>query len=219
MRARGRHVGVDERQRCLTFLISARLLTYPDQGLLDDLATLRAATAELPEAIADPLRAELDRVESEELLRSQQLYVSTFDLKRRCCLYLTYYLNGDTRRRGVELWRFQQTYRQARMNVTGGELPDFLPVLLEFAADGGDALGAAAVLLAEHREGLEVLQSALEGLTSPYAPVVAVVTAVLPELTPTQRAAADQLVAHGPPTESVGLEPFNLTDITVGARS
>jgi len=219
MRARGRHVGVDDRQRCLTFLIAARLLTYPDQGLLDELATLRAATTQLPEDVAGPLRTALDRTESEELLTLQQQYVSTFDLKRRCCLYLTYYLNGDTRRRGVELWRFQQTYRRVGISVTGGELPDFLPVLLEFAADGGDALGAAALLLAEHREGLEVLQSALEGLTSPYAPVVAVVAAVLPELTPTQRAAADRLVAHGPPTESVGLEPFNLTDITVGARS
>jgi nitrate reductase delta subunit len=219
MRARGRHAGVDERQRCLTFLIAARLLTYPDDVLIGDLAVLRAATTELPEDVAGPLGAALDWTESEELLRLQQQYVSTFDLKRRCCLYLTYYLNGDTRRRGVELWRFQQTYRHAGMSVTRGELPDFLPVLLEFAADGGDPLSAAAVLLAEHREGLEVLQSALASLTSPYAPVVAAVTAVLPELTATQRAAADRLVAQGPPTESVGLEPFNLTDITVGARS
>lgn len=209
----------ETRQRRVIFLLAARLLSYPDQDLLNEVELLGKASHEVADEFGRPIRAELARMTSEKLLSLQQEYVSTFDLKRRCCLFLTYYLNGDTRRRGMALWRFKETYRLAGMSVTHGELPDFLPVLLEFAAEGGDSEQAAISLLDEHRQGLEVLHAALAGLKSSYAPIVAVVIEALPQLTTAQRDAAALLVAQGPPTESVGLEPFTLTDITVGARS
>ena len=212
----------DRRERAIVFLVASRLLSYPDDDLAAALPMLRAATDTLGPGSAgahDDLVAAFEHLESTPLLAAQQDYVSTFDLKRRCCLYLTYYLNGDTRRRGMALWRFQETYRRAGQRLTSGELPDFLPVLLEFAAADDDADAAALTLLDEHREGLEVLVAALERFRSPYASVVHAVVQVLPELTAEQRAAAARLVAEGPPAELVGLEPFSVTDVSLGARA
>lgn len=214
--------GATRHDRAVVFLVAARLLAYPDDDLVADLPVLAAALGRVgPGAArsAGDLARVVDHVATTALLESQQHYVSTFDLKRRCCLYLTYYLNGDTRRRGMALWRFQETYRLGGMRLLSGELPDFLPVLLEFAAGDADTEAAALSLLDEHREGLEVLVVALDRFASPYAGAVRAVVDVLPELSASQREAAAQLVAQGPPSEHVGLEPFSLTDISAGARA
>ena len=127
-------------------------------------------------------------------------YVETFDLRRRCCLYLTYYRDGDTRRRGASLAALKARYRQAGLELVGGELPDFLPVMLEHAAatSSGD-------LLAEHRPGLELLRMALADRESPYTRVVEAVCATLPGPAPRDRAQALRLAQTGPPTETVGV--------------
>lgn len=210
------------RLRRAAYVIASRLLAYPDDQLLAELPLIKSVSSRLPPNVRQRLDLYFDAITDRPLLRLQAEYVSTFDLKRRCCLYLTYYLNGDTRRRGNALWRFQETYRWADWKVTGGELPDYLPALLEFAATSPDAESAALSLLDEHRHGLEVLRAALARFRAPQEHVIAALFEMLPELSPAQAAAAALLVAQGPPAESVGLEPFNpfnLTDITIGARS
>jgi nitrate reductase delta subunit len=204
--------------RLMIDVISSRLLMYPDDQLIDELPLIRQGVATLPSHIRVHFDRFFSEIEGKTLLELQEKYVAVFDLKRRCCLYLTYYLNGDTRLRGMALVRFQATYAQHGFQNETGELPDFLPMLLEFSAHGGDAARAAEALIDEHREGLEVLRVALEKVESPQRHIIAAVLATLPELTSAQRAAARLLVAQGPPTESVGLEPFMLTDITTGAR-
>ncbi len=204
--------------RQLADIISSRLLAYPDEQLMAELPTIRAGVERLPARVANPLNKYFAAVDGMTLLELQAKYVATFDLKRRCCLYLSYYLNGDTRRRGMALLRFKETYLQQGFTVDDGELPDFLPLLLEFSAHGGDAAKATEALIDEHREGLEVLQAALAKVQAPQQHVIEAVLATLPALTSAQKAAARLLVAQGPPTESVGLEPFMLTDISTGAR-
>lgn len=106
--------------------------------------------------------------------------------------------------------------------MNNGELPDYLPVLLEFAAVDEQSELAARELLQEHREGLEVLRAALEKFGSAAVHVVDLVLGMLPALTEPQREAAMKLVAQGPPTEIVGwatLEPFNAADERIGARA
>lgn len=204
------------------FIVASRLLAYPNQQLLTDLPAIRQVAASLPPQSRDLAQRHIAALEGRELLDLQAEYVSVFDLKRRCCLYLTYYLNGDTRRRGMALWRFQETYRMAGWSVNNGELPDFLPVLLEFAAAGEEPELAARHLLQEHREGLEVLRVALAKFDSPATHVVAMVLSMLPELTEEQHEAALKLVAQGPPAEDVGwitLQPFSSVDDSIGARA
>ncbi|NUT43716.1 MAG: nitrate reductase molybdenum cofactor assembly chaperone [Thermoactinospora sp.] len=172
---------------------AAHLLAYPDERFHRRLPLVR-------EAAGPRFSAFLARVAAmgEEELAAHD--VETFDLQRRCCRYLTYYTDGDTRRRGASLAALKQRYRTAGWELMDDELPDFLPVMLEFAAL--DPSGLA--LLGEHRIGLELLLAALRELDSPYAEVVGVVCAALPPLTSAERAAVRRLAAAGPPAESVG---------------
>ena len=204
--------------RLLIDVISSRLLMYPDEQLVDELDLIKKGVASIPPDVRVHFDRYFAETDDKTLLEQQEKYVAVFDPKRRCCLYLTYYLNGDTRMRGMALVRFKETYARNGFASDTGELPDFLPMLLEFGSHGGDAALAAQALIDEHREGLTVLHAALEKVESPQRHILAGVLATLPELTDAQRAAARLLVAQGPPTETVGLEPFMLTDISTGAR-
>ncbi len=105
-------------------------------------------------------------------------YVEMFDLRRKSSLYLTYYLHGDTRRRGMALLTLGRRYRAAGWNTEGGELPDHLPVVLEFAALAGPGGGEAP--LRQHRRGVELIHRALTDSDSPYRHVLAALLTLLP---------------------------------------
>ncbi len=86
---------------------------------------------------------------SDHLMDVQRHYVETFDMRRKCSPYLTYWTHGDTRNRGMALLHFKEAYREAGVTIDEQELPDHLAVVLEFAACNDAELGNA--LLAEHR--------------------------------------------------------------------
>lgn len=195
-----------ERHKQVAYAAISALLRYPDEQLARDLPLLQAAAGMLPAHAGRPLLRLIAHLASQPLLSLQAEYVATFDQRRRCCLYLSYYKDGDTRRRGAALWRFRDTYRQAGFRPVGSELPDYLPMLLELAASGGDGEATAAGLMNEHREGIRMLHSALEARQSPYAGAVQALEAVLPPADPHVIAAAARLARQGPPAELVGLE-------------
>jgi nitrate reductase molybdenum cofactor assembly chaperone NarJ/NarW len=184
--------------------VASYLLAYPDRALVGRVPLLRAALAE--QGVHD-LDAFLDHVESTALADLEREYVDVFDLSRRHALYLSYWTDGDTRRRGEVLARFKAAYRSSGFLVdTSGELPDYLPMVLEFAAIADPEAGEA--MLREYRPSLELLRIGLTEDCTPYAAVVAAVCATLPGASPKDRAAV-QAMAGGPPTESVGLEPYD----------
>ncbi|RBY78401.1 nitrate reductase molybdenum cofactor assembly chaperone [Blastococcus sp. TF02-09] len=185
------------------------LLGYPDEELVARLPLLRAAVAPLPAALAGPLGHVLDHVETTPQARLQADYVETFDLRRRCCLYLTYYVYGDTRKRGMALLQIKHLYTRAGLTLDEGELPDHLAVVLEFAATGDVRRGER--LLTEYRAGVELIRLALEERSSPYADVLRAVCATLPPVEAGDREAVLRLAREGPPTEDVGLDPYGAT--------
>jgi nitrate reductase delta subunit len=189
--------------------VASLLLGYPDDGLLERLPLLRAATAPLPAPLAGPLGRFLDHVETTPLTELQAAYVETFDLRRRCSLYLTYYAYGDTRKRGMALLQFKHLYGRAGLVLDDAELPDHLAVVLEFAATGDAVRGER--LLTEHRAGLELIRLALEEQGSPWAAVLQAVSATLPQIDAADRQAVLRLAQQGPPTEEVGLDPYGAT--------
>ncbi len=182
------------------------LIGYPDEQLLAQAALLRAATSVLPGELRVPLVRFIDHLERVPLPELAVDYVETFDHRRRCCLYLTYFANGDTRKRGVALLAFKQAYQRAGLVLTDSELPDHLSVVLEFGATADHA--TAWNLLLDHRAGLELLRMALRDAGSPWADVAEAVTATLPPLRGAERDAVARLIAEGPPDETVGLAPF-----------
>jgi nitrate reductase delta subunit len=153
---------------------AALCLTYPDDDFRARLPLLREAAPQLREftdhaALTSP----------EELAAH---YVEVFDFKNRHSLYLSWWRDGDTRRRGMSLLRFKDLYRAHGLEFTGEELPDFLPAVLEFAARTGDT-----DLLLEHRDCLEELRARLTDFGTPYASVLDAVCATLPTAQPGAR--------------------------------
>ncbi|MFF3492830.1 nitrate reductase molybdenum cofactor assembly chaperone [Streptomyces sp. NPDC002795] len=175
---------------------SALCLTYPDEEFYQRLPLIRAA--------APPLAPFVEHAEATPMQDLAAHYVQVFDFKNRHSLYLTWWRDGDTRRRGMSLVRMKEVYRRHGMEFTGEELPDFLPAVLEFSAQEG------TFLLEENRAGLELLRFALTDHGTPYGVVLDAVCATLPGPSPKDRAEAQALARSGPPQEDVGLEPFAL---------
>jgi len=182
------------------------LMDYPDEALLAKVPMLRAAAEKLPPSLARSIEGFLGHLESTPLSELQQDYVETFDSRRRCNLFLTYFAHGDTRKRGMALLRFKQTYLRSGFLLDDAELPDHLCVVLEYAATIDQRLGRELML--DHRAGLELLRLSLRDLGSPWSSVIDAVCATLPPLRGDQRDAVRRLAAEGPPEEEVGLAPF-----------
>jgi nitrate reductase delta subunit len=187
------------------------LLSYPDEELAAQLPLLVMQIDELAPEAARPLTRFVQHALTVPTLQLAEHFVETFDLKRRCCLYLTYYAHGDTRQRGMALLEFKSAYRRAGLELGPDELPDHLAVVLEYAAI--DPAGGRQLLL-DHRAGIELLRLALEDARSPYADVLRAVTATLPALGGDEREAVHRLAVQGPPTEEVGLAPFGPPEST-----
>ncbi|GAA2048887.1 nitrate reductase molybdenum cofactor assembly chaperone [Catenulispora yoronensis] len=166
------------------------------------LPLVRSALAAVGGRAARQLTGFVDRVAALPAGELAAHYVEVFDFKNRHSLYLTWWLDGDTRRRGASLVELKATYREAGLDFADTELPDFLPVVLEFTAATGDR-----ALLLRHRPGLELLRLALAEHGTPYADVLGAVCSTLPGPSPKDRAAARALAAAGPATETVGLDP------------
>lgn len=139
----------------------------------------------------------------EELARA---YVDSFDFVRQRSLHLTYHLHGDSRQRGLGLLQIKTAYREAGLEPEISELPDFLPVMLEFAAMAPVPSGRD--LLERHRPAIELIRDSLANEDSPWVELFDVVREELPGLSKRQIARIRRLAANGPPTEEVGLEPF-----------
>lgn len=131
-----------------------------------------------------------------------QAYVRTFDVRKDASLYLTYPVLGDTRDRGVALARLKALYRAAGFEAAGNELPDFLPLVLDFCARARD--DQARYVLTEVRAGIEVLHRALSADGSPYASLTAALRSVAPKANRSHARAAQTFAERGAPLERVG---------------
>jgi len=207
---------VTDTERRLALQAASLVLGYPDDALRARLPLLDEVARRLPDASGGPLARVVRSLQDTDLHDLQRAYVDTFDLRRRCCLFLTYHAHGDTRKRGMALLRFTHAYKSAGFELVPDQLPDDLAVVCEFAATGDLAAGLA--LLAEHRAGLELTRLALADLRSPWLDAVDTVRAVLPDPGPQDLQRALDLARTGPPEEEVGLEPFGPPEHTGVAR-
>ena len=187
------------------YKLASVLLQYPTMALFDGLGQLDAAAAGAsPRATREAFGRFLAWLRATPPTEVAQHYVETFDLRRRCALYLTYYRYGDTRNRGMAMLAFKTAYRAAGFKPSDAELPDYLPLVLDFAAlaPGGEKL------LRGHRTDLELLHRALAAVRTPYADVAGAVCARLPGLARRDVVLVRRAWEKGPPAEEVGLEPF-----------
>lgn len=184
--------------------LASVLLQYPTQALFAGLDALAAEAARCRKPAREPFGRFLAWLAATPPGEAAGHYVATFDLRRRCALYLTYYRHGDTRRRGMAMLAFKTAYRAAGLAPSEEDMPDYLPVVLEFAAL--DSRGEA--LLRRHRADLELIRRALSEAGTPYASVLDAVCACLPRLGRADLMRVRAAWEQGPPGEEVGLEPF-----------
>ena len=206
-------------ERATAYKLCSLALQYPDDELLAGRAELAAAAADLPGGpVADKLGVFFAWFAGAPPLELAQHYVKTFDLHKRAGLYVTFYSHGDRRERGLVLLRLKKLYRAAGLPPDGPELPDYLPLMLEFAAAAAPQHGD--LVLREHRPALEVIRLSLREESSPYEHVLDAVCELVGGLSASERLSLDRLLAQGPPTELVGLEPFAPPEVMppVGAR-
>lgn len=183
------------------------LLQYPDEDSVQELRSLDLN--EVAPASAGQRRALagfLEWYRTQDLDQLRQSYVDNFDFDRRHSLHLTYQLHGDSRQRGLALLKIKNVYRDAGLPPAGDELPDFLPLMLEFAAFAPGSSGRD--LLDRHRESIELIRAGLIQKESPWAALMDVVRDGMPGLSRRQINRIRRLAEEGPPTEEVGMEPF-----------
>ena len=155
--------------------------------------------------LGGPLRATAARLLATPLTELQAAYVETFDSRRRCNLFLTYFAHGDTRKRGVALLRFKQTYLRAGFVLDDSELPDHLCVVLEFAATVDRDLGGGCC--STTAPGSSCCGSPC-ATPAPRGRRRVGPRRTLPPLRGDEWDAVRRLAAEGPPEEEVGLDPY-----------
>jgi len=160
----------------LTLRVLAHLLRYPDSTFrahLQEMTDALRTEAALSATRLDELQALLQRLGSLPALQVESDYVELFDRGRSTALHLFEHVHGDSRDRGPAMIDLIQTYEQAGLFLGPEELPDHLPVLLEFASTQPPA--QARAFLAETSHIVRAIFSALLKRQSPYASVLAAV--------------------------------------------
>ncbi len=162
---------------CLTLRVLARLMAYPEQPLLDAVPRMievLRSEAWFPSDITAKLAAFMLRLASRPVTELQEEYVALFDRGRALSLHLFEHVHGESRDRGQAMVDLLEHYRTAGLVLDARELPDYLPLMLEYLSTRpraeadellGDAMGVVVLLgarLAERGSEYALLFAALE---------------------------------------------------------
>jgi nitrate reductase delta subunit len=160
----------------LIYKLLSVLLDYPDAALKENLPEIGALIEGDPD-LGSEAKARLHTVvgwmQGQDLLELQSHFVQTFDLTPEHSLHLTHHVFGEDRARGPALVDLGEFYKGDGFETLSSELPDYLPLMLEYAATL-DELGAR-VFLSDVVEVLDTLAANLEKAGSAYAALIHVV--------------------------------------------
>jgi len=169
-----------------TFKLLAELLDYPNEQLVTDLKNLIADhgnVAGLLEAVdgnrlflnheREQIAGFINWLLAEEQTELEANYVKTFDMVPEHSLHLTHHLFGDDKNRGPALIDLAEYYKSFGLQAEEGEIPDFLPLMLEFASQLEPE--EARIFLSDAKKVYRVLAGNLEKAGSPYAALIRVI--------------------------------------------
>lgn len=153
--------------------VLSALLDYPDAELRNDLSDMRQVIRGEC-VVSASRRAELDSLmallQGKDPLEIEADYVELFDRGRATSLHLFEHVHGDSRDRGPAMIDLGQTYEKAGLVLSDGELPDFLPAVLEFVSTQPPS--EARAFLGEMAHIFNAIFGALLKRNSPYASVI-----------------------------------------------
>lgn len=177
----------------LSLRVLARLLSYPDAELRAHVTDMRQAIhAEkaLPAARLRELDALMTSLTQGDVLDTEAEYVHLFDRGRATSLHLFEHVHGDSRDRGPAMIDLAQNYEKAGLYLAPGELPDYLPVVLEYASTQPPK--EARAFLGEMVHILNAIFSALRQRQSAYACVLGALIELAGEKTQAVKVTADE---------------------------
>jgi len=152
-----------------TYRALALLLTYPTpdlQALAPEALALIEAEALVPKTIRQALRRLVDEITAGDIYDLQEAYTELFDRTRSLSLNLYEHVHGESRDRGEAMVALAELYRSHDLHLSANELPDFLPVFLEFLSTLPEA--QAASLLGEATHVLDAMGERLKSRGSAY---------------------------------------------------
>lgn len=193
----------------------ALLLGYPSAELQAHIGEIRQALrAErlAPTAALEALEPLLGALQQGDLFDLQADYTDLFDRSRRLSLHLFEHVHGDSRDRGAAMVDLGQTYVDRGFIMTVSELPDYLPLYLEFLAC--QPFDEARALLGEPAHVLAALQQRLADRDSAYAAVFAALLALAQARPDAQ--ALEALLARDPAAEADVDDEWREAPVTFG---
>ena len=152
------------------FKVLSALLSYPTADLAAAAPELRSAVADtpgLPAPVADALLALVSEVEGRDLYELQETYVALFDRGRQLSLHLFEHVHGESRDRGQAMVDLVDAYRAHGFELAARELPDYLPLFLEFLSQVPEA--EARELLSDAMPVINLVGARLAAKESAYA--------------------------------------------------
>ncbi len=162
------------------FKLLSVCLSYPDEDLAAAAPELSHAAAGIQErAFREPLAAFAAHLGAEPLLRLQEHYTEVFDMRPGASLNLTYHLLGDREERGRALAALLALYQDCGFEPAVSELPDYLPLLLEFLSVAPEAAGDPRV--SRCLAAVPVLTECVRECRSIYAAPLEVLGRMLPQ--------------------------------------
>ncbi len=178
----------------LTYRALSRLLSYPEAELQTDARTCVEVIREeglVPTPIVRSLRKLADHLVSLDLYEAQAAYVDLFDRTRSVSLHLYEHVHGESRERGPAMVGLVELYKAHGLEMDVSDLPDYLPVFLEFLSVIPDQ--DAASLIGEAAHVLEAIAQRLKKRKSPYRAIFGALLAVSDQ--PADQAAVESLLA------------------------
>ncbi len=161
--------------------VLSALLHYPDDRLVASLEELRGVVKEI--SLTEPQEKcirFLSYLKDTPLIRLQENYTATFDLSPATCLNLTYHKWGDSRDRGTALVGFHSLYHNSGYESKTGELPDYLPLVLEFLSINRQENNLS--FLGQYFDQVETIGSRLQANGNHYAGIFGLVVEVFRKL-------------------------------------
>ncbi|MDR3517656.1 MAG: nitrate reductase molybdenum cofactor assembly chaperone [Azospirillaceae bacterium] len=162
-----------------TFRALAALIAYPTpalQAATGDIAAVLADEGLVPATLCAAIGGLLAELAATDIYDLQERYFALFDRSRTLSLHLFEHVHGESRDRGQAMADLIALYREHGLEPTASELPDFLPLFLEFLSMLAD--DEARSLLAEPVGLLQVLAERLTKRDSAYAAVFQALVAI-----------------------------------------
>lgn len=185
-----------------TLKILSALLCYPQpemQAALREMAEAMERECLLPERERQALRTLMQQMAQTDLMELQERYIRLFDRGRALSLHLFEHVHGESRDRGQAMVNLLEVYRQHGFELNARELPDYLPLFLEYLAQR--PLPEALELLADARHVIALLGARLAERGSDYYVVFEALSALVGE--PADIADIRRQVANEGPDQTV----------------